>query len=178
MVVLILDNTLQPILNKDEVSSLFSHPLASFLSSEAPFPSEPESVEVAYHSYRDVRYINEDRKFRIHSFLTGREAGGIKPVFGLTSGILIDVATIGYDHPPEFELQPPNAPTMEERIASAILTQPIFRQAYVDEGMDPELSVGTVLQRIKEREKVQKTESRRPRSKSKERRQSKVRSRL
>jgi len=75
-------------LNKDEVSSLFSHPLASFLSSEAPFPSEPESFEVDYHTYRDISYKGDDgRKVRVHSFLTGREAGGIKPVFGLTSSV-------------------------------------------------------------------------------------------
>ena len=68
------------------MSSLFSHPLASFLSSDTPFPNEPESVEVTYHTYKDIRYKGDDgRKVRLHSFLTGREAGGIKPVTGLTS---------------------------------------------------------------------------------------------
>jgi len=144
-------------LNKEEVSSLFSHPLASFLSSDAPFPSEPESVEVDYHTYKDIGYRGDDgRKVRIHSFLTGREAGGIKPVFGLTSAILIDVATIGYARPPTFELQPPNSPTMEERIAYALLLHPTFRQAFIDEGMNAELSVGSILRRIKEREQAGK----------------------
>jgi len=157
VVVLILDKTLQPILNKDEVSSLFSHPLASFLSSEAPFPSEPESVEVAYYTYMDIRYRGDDgRKVRVHRFLTGREAGGIKPVFGLTAGILIDVATIGYARRPTFEIQPPNSPTMEERIASALLLHPTFRQAFIEEGMNPELSVGNVLRRVQEREQAAK----------------------
>lgn len=92
VVVLILDNTIQPILNKSEVASLFSHPLASFLSSESPFPGEPESVEVAYHTSEDWLWLGlgsraegDGRMVRAHSFLTGREAGGIKPVFGLTA---------------------------------------------------------------------------------------------
>ncbi|KIM77283.1 hypothetical protein PILCRDRAFT_24230, partial [Piloderma croceum F 1598] len=137
VVVLILDNSLDPILNRAEVSSLFSHPLASFLSSEAPFPSEPESVEVAYHTYKDIRYRgDEGRKIRIHSFLTGREAGGIKPVFGLTASILIDVAIAGYSRQPTYELRPPNSPTMEERIAYSMLLHPTFRKAFVDEGMN------------------------------------------
>jgi hypothetical protein len=82
--------------------------------------------------------------------LTGREAGGIKPVFGLTAAILIRVATIGYARVPTFEVQLPNAPTMEERIAHSLLTHPTFRQAYIDEGMNPELAVGSVLKPIQE----------------------------
>jgi len=159
VVVLILDNSLQPILNKAEVSSLFSHPLASFLSSEAPFPSEPESVEVDYHTYKDIRYRGDDgRKVRIHSFLTGREAGGIKPVFGLTASILIDVAAIGYARPPLFELEPPNAPSREERIARVMLLHPTFRKAFADEGINLELTAGSVLRRIEEQKKAKKSD--------------------
>ena len=47
---------------------------------------------------------------------------------------------------------------MEERIAFALLGHPTFRKAFADEGMNPELSVGSVLGRIKEREKVGKAE--------------------
>ena len=71
-------------LNDAEVASLFSHPLASFLTSTPPFPSEPESIEVEYHTYTDWVW-NGVGKVRSHRFLTGREAGGIKPVFGLTA---------------------------------------------------------------------------------------------
>jgi len=105
VVVLILDNTLrvrfftittcithrinhiflQPILNSDEVASLFSHPLISFLSSTPPFPSEPDTLEVPYHTAHDVRGGPVPQTYRVHQFLTGREAGGIKPVFGLTA---------------------------------------------------------------------------------------------
>lgn len=158
LVVLILDKSLQPALNKDEVSSLFSHPLASFLSSEAPFPSEPESAQTKYYTYNDIRYRWDDtRRMRLHRFLTGREADGIQPIFGLTSAILITVASIGYARPPSFELRPPNAPSAEETIASALLSHPTFRQAYLDEGMNPELSVGGTLRRIKEWERASKT---------------------
>ncbi|TFL00688.1 hypothetical protein BDV98DRAFT_109112 [Pterulicium gracile] len=181
VVVLILDNTLQPILNADEVTSLFSHPLSSFLSDEAPYPNEPEGVYVPYHTHVDlawpeggvrgardtlprsdldqqsgnprgpgggesIRAVREfqwqaddrdDRSIRTHAssnrrrpssakhapsdadgardstetapdtrqgkgfirmhrFLTGREAGGVKPVYGLTASILIRVAAIAH----------------------------------------------------------------------------------
>jgi len=76
-------------LNAAEVASLFSHPLHSFLSSTPPFPSEPESLEVPYHTYYDQDWAGppgkKPQKLRVHRFLTGREAGGIKPVFGLTA---------------------------------------------------------------------------------------------
>jgi hypothetical protein len=45
---------------------------------------------------------------------------------------------------------------MEERIAYALLQHPTFRKAFVDEGMNPELSVGNVLRRVKEREQAGK----------------------
>lgn len=76
-------------LNSAEVASLFSHPLASFFTSISPFASsEGESEEVPYHTYYDVETTgpNADKQaFRVHQFLTGREAGGIKPVYGLTA---------------------------------------------------------------------------------------------
>lgn len=45
---------------------------------------------------------------------------------------------------------------MEERIAHALLADPVFRQAYVDEGMDPEEAVGDILVRIRQREAKEK----------------------
>jgi hypothetical protein len=58
---------------------------------------------------------------------------------------------------------------MEERIAYAMLLHPTFRKAFVDEGMNPELSVGDVLRRVKERERAAKANERqlsaRPRGK-------------
>ncbi|GLB34335.1 putative NUDIX domain containing protein [Lyophyllum shimeji] len=138
VVVLILDNTLRPILNDAEVASLFSHPLASFLSTSPPFPAEPESLEVPYYSYKDWFMPGPNGvqwPSRAHSFLTGREAGGVKPVFGLTASIMIRVASIGYARTPEFEVQPPRAPKLEARLAWALLSRPEFREAYSKEGI-------------------------------------------
>ncbi|KAJ7599091.1 NUDIX hydrolase domain-like protein [Mycena floridula] len=136
VVVLILDNTLQPILNTSEVQSLFSHPLVAFLSSSPPFPAESELVEVPYHTYTDWDYVGDgQRKIRMHRFLTGREAGGIKPVFGLTASILIHTAMIGYAREPDFEVYPPRAPGWEERIAHGMLVHPVYREAAEKEGL-------------------------------------------
>ncbi|KAF9004221.1 hypothetical protein BDQ17DRAFT_1390265 [Cyathus striatus] len=140
VVVLILDNTLRPILNSSEVASLFSHPLASFLTTIPPFPSEPESVEVPYHTSFDFYSSgpNGEKEYtmKVHQFLTGREAGGIKPVYGLTAGMLIRVANIGYGREPDFEWHAPNAPTMEQRIAWALLSRPVFNEACKREKVD------------------------------------------
>lgn len=73
-------------LNAPEVAQLFSHPLPSFLSSEPPFPLDEETVELPYYSYVDIPYHGTPPgEIRMHRFLTGREAGGVKPVFGLTA---------------------------------------------------------------------------------------------
>ncbi|KAF7325257.1 Nudix hydrolase 15, mitochondrial [Mycena venus] len=139
VVVLILDNTLRPILNASEVASLFSHPLASFLSSSPPFPSESELVEVPYHTTSDGAYPGPNGKMfptRAHRFLTGREAGGIKPVFGLTAAIMIKAASIAHaPRLPEFEVSPPGAQSPEARIAWAVYSNPDFRDAYAREGV-------------------------------------------
>ncbi|TFK74521.1 hypothetical protein BDN72DRAFT_759902 [Pluteus cervinus] len=133
VVVLILDNTLRPMLNAAEVTSLFSHPLVSFLSSVSPFTSEPESVEVKYHTHVDHSSTGPNNAawtIRMHRFLTGREAGGIKPVFGLTAAMLIRVATVGYARTPDFEVQLAGSPSLEQRIAWALYSRPTFRQAF------------------------------------------------
>ncbi|KAJ7264192.1 NUDIX hydrolase domain-like protein [Mycena rebaudengoi] len=138
VVVLILDNTLRPILNTAEVASLFSHPLASFLSSSPPFPTESELAEVPYHTSGEWKYPGpngEMKTARYHRFLTGREAGGIKPVFGLTASILIRVATVGYATAPDFEVDHPEGQTAEERVAWTLLSNPAFKEAYEMEGI-------------------------------------------
>ncbi|KAJ3783330.1 NUDIX hydrolase domain-like protein [Lentinula aff. detonsa] len=209
VVVLVLDNTLQPILNAPEVTALFSHPLASFLSSTPPasiIRSEPELVELGddgsgyrYHTSNDwdwdgpplvldppenklskngsanrngkkrrsfsdsslrtfkrsdeneVKVSNEPvfrkRKFRMHQFLTGREAGGIKPVFGLTAAILIHTARAGYSPSPpalaspDFEVSAPDGASTSMRIAWAFYRPPtshrpnLLREALENEGL-------------------------------------------
>ncbi|TDL30152.1 hypothetical protein BD410DRAFT_759351 [Rickenella mellea] len=193
VVVLVLDTTARPVLNTPEVASLFSHPLASFLSSTTPFmlraPYSPKTpgyryrrppgeesedydndrvVEVGgvrrmrdrrqedthdddnlqveeaekdiehmepyshfqaeYHTYVDVPW-HDGRPIRMHRFLTGREADGVKPVFGLTAAILIKTATIGYARAPEFDLYAPGQPGMQERILHALRNGPKFQEA-------------------------------------------------
>ena len=72
-------------MNKAEVASLFSHPLKSFLHLDPPFATEPEMLEMKYHTYADYKSNTMSGKVRMHTFLTGREAGGTKPIFGLTA---------------------------------------------------------------------------------------------
>ncbi|KAG7449340.1 uncharacterized protein BT62DRAFT_945529 [Guyanagaster necrorhizus] len=139
VVVLIVDNTLRPILNSSEVASLFSHPLKAFVSSEYPLNAEIASLEVPHHTYQDYNLPpgpdGECRQLRVHWFLTGREAGGTKPVFGLTAAILIRVAMLSYAKEPDFEVEPPGAPTNEERIAWVMYSNPTFRKACETEGV-------------------------------------------
>ncbi|KAI0030515.1 NUDIX hydrolase domain-like protein, partial [Vararia minispora EC-137] len=146
VVVLILDNTLRPVLNQPEVALLFSHPLAGFLSITAPsIPSntDPEhdtehheldsaaelaAVELQYHTYTDMAWPfrpgaapePSGRATRLHRFLTGRETRGVKPVFGLTAAILIRVAQLGFGREPEFDMYAQGQPDMRTRVAWAV----------------------------------------------------------
>ena len=75
-------------MNQAEVAALFSHPLNGFLrDSDPPFPlaTEPEMLEMKYHTFVDYSSNTIPGKLRTHYFLTGREAGGTKPIFGLTA---------------------------------------------------------------------------------------------
>ena len=56
--------------------------------------------------------------------------------FPCIRAILIRTATIGYAREPDFEVKPPHAPTMEERIAWALLYRKVFREACDKEGVD------------------------------------------
>ncbi|KAL1743746.1 NUDIX hydrolase domain-like protein [Schizophyllum fasciatum] len=78
--------------------------------------------------------LRRQRKVRMHRFLTGREAGGTKPVFGLTAAILIHAASIGYGRKPEFELNPPGAPSWRERIEWALAKHPGFQLGHSERG--------------------------------------------
>ncbi|KAK0242863.1 NUDIX hydrolase domain-like protein [Armillaria nabsnona] len=159
VVVLIVDNTLRPILNSAEVASLFSHPLKAFVSSDYPLNAEMASLEVPHHSYKDHSLPpgpdGACRQMRVHQFLTGREAGGTKPVFGLTAAILIRVAMLGYRKEPDFEVEPPGAPTNEERIAWVMYSNPAFREACEVEGVEVEWeSVRRIAEEVVKRDKL------------------------
>ena len=93
VVLLVTDNTINPILNPHEVSHLFSMPLSAFLKI-TPVVKPPGGAGVVggagyyptYHSYRDIQW--GEARVRMHRFLTGREEDGIKPVYGLTAYVL------------------------------------------------------------------------------------------
>ena len=76
---------MQPILNEAEVSLLFSHPLAALLKTETQ-STDPATLEFDYYTYNDIKeWIGLPGSYRMHRFLTGRESGGIKPIYGLTA---------------------------------------------------------------------------------------------
>lgn len=57
-------------------------------SSETMSEGDEESIgggEGRYYQYRDVNWGEPGQKVRMHRFLTGREGGGVKPVYGLTA---------------------------------------------------------------------------------------------
>ena len=83
-------------MNQAEVAALFSHPLNGFLrDSDPPFPlaTEPEMLEMKYHTFVDYSSNTIPGKLRTHYFLTGREAGGTKPIFGLTACVPFLIST-------------------------------------------------------------------------------------
>ncbi|WVF69695.1 hypothetical protein IAT40_004474 [Kwoniella sp. CBS 6097] len=74
--------------------------------------------EGGYYGFRDVSW--GEGPVRMHRFLTGREALGVKPVYGLTAAILIRVATIGFNTNPDFAVLAPGQKDMQDRIAFEI----------------------------------------------------------
>ncbi|EEB90983.1 hypothetical protein MPER_10736 [Moniliophthora perniciosa FA553] len=111
-------------------------------------------IEVEYHTCYDydwdgppIRLVNaqgetkvQRRQVRMHRFMTGREAGGIKPVFGLTAGMLIHTARIGFAREPDFEADPPTAPTMEQRIAWMVIKEgSLLKEALIQENIKLDL---------------------------------------
>lgn len=49
---------------------------------------------------------------------------------------MIRVATIGYGRFPDFQVKTPETPSLDERIAWALLHRPVFRHACRNEGVD------------------------------------------
>ncbi|KAF8892002.1 hypothetical protein CPB85DRAFT_245624 [Mucidula mucida] len=121
VVVLIVDNTIRPILNTAEVALIFSPPFERFPIFRIVILSRTRraggSISYVSRLRPPCRSRRRRRQYRIHSFLAGREAGGTKPVFGLTASILIEAAMLGYGQP-DFEVQSPGAPTPQRRHAT------------------------------------------------------------
>ncbi|KAL5507696.1 PCD1 [Sanghuangporus vaninii] len=147
VVVLVLDKTIRPVLNQAEVSSLFSHPLKAFLSSDSPFPQEQHADEIPYYTYNDYPWYRDgqSRPIRMHRFLTGREAGGIKPVYGLTASILIRVAEVGFGRSADFEINAPGQPSMTERVDYALRSHPKFIEAFEEEELNAKSQSSHIL---------------------------------
>jgi len=93
-----------------------------------------------YHTYVEAPWSGSPpgqiRPLRFHRFLTGREAGGVKPIYGLTSSIMIRVARIGYKRRPDFEVKAPDQPSWNERIIYALKNKQDVREAAVRQGID------------------------------------------
>ncbi|GAA5971141.1 hypothetical protein JCM11641_004159 [Rhodosporidiobolus odoratus] len=108
IVCFVLDYSLKPELNQNEVADLFSFPLEGFLTSDARHPvlrsRFPAGFEgdTPYHSYEDYAWY-DGLPHRFHSFRAGSQ-----PVTGLTAEILIHVASIAYGQPADFALCAPN----------------------------------------------------------------------
>ncbi|SPO22349.1 related to coenzyme A diphosphatase [Ustilago trichophora] len=132
-VVFLTDHTIQPHLNPQEVDSLFSLPLVSFLYHNPPRPlrrslhlppsPDPEALrhmpanEVSpisdWHTCRDIIWLGGNR-IRRHTFWDERN-----PIRGLTSDILIRAAAIAYDEHPQFSLKSLGQPSQADLIKLA-----------------------------------------------------------
>lgn len=97
-------------------------------------PPPPPAKPTEYHTFHDMPW--GPTKVRIHSFLTGRESAGIKPIAGLTASILLEVAQIGYGIAPEgFNVDAPGQAGRRERIAWEMNRSERFTEALKREGI-------------------------------------------
>ena len=44
-----------------------------------------DDINAEYYTYHDLKWVDNEKKIRMHRFLTGKEGEGIKPIFGLTA---------------------------------------------------------------------------------------------
>lgn len=107
---------------------------ASLASSTAMRPTvDSRKLPVDYHTSRDMHW--GPTVVRFHTFLSGREASGTKPITGLTAAILLEVAQIGYGRSPAgFEGDAPGQASRRERIAYAINRDKVLGDAARAEG--------------------------------------------
>jgi len=96
-------------------------------SEPPPKPGEDDTTDVEYYSYRDISW--GQGPVRMHRFLTGREDGGIKPVYGLTAAILLHAAMVGYGREAEFPTRAPGERPMLQRIEYALENVPALAKA-------------------------------------------------
>ncbi|GAA5872976.1 hypothetical protein JCM8547_003278 [Rhodosporidiobolus lusitaniae] len=121
IVCFILDYSLRPELNHDEVADLFSFPLEGFLTSDpshplfhSRFPTTVLEGHKPYHSMEDYPWF-DGLPHRFHAFEAKPQ-----PITGLTAEILIHVASIAYGRPPDYPLFAPSELPQPQLIARAI----------------------------------------------------------
>jgi len=86
--------------NPGEVSAVFSVPLSCFLTSKG-----------GGYSCRDVEW-EPGIKYRLHFFdIKYRNDGVVYKVWGLTAGVLIQIAEMAYNRRADFLVNPPNCPS-------------------------------------------------------------------
>lgn len=95
-------------LNPQEVEAAFSVPLALFVDG----PSAPGWS----YSHRDARFGPGGPPFRLHFFeVPGEREGSTHCVWGLTAGLLIDVASVALGRQPAFQTNADAAPSLDYR---------------------------------------------------------------
>jgi 2-hydroxy-dATP diphosphatase / coenzyme A diphosphatase len=138
--------------------------MSAYVKFQATSTDALKSPERPYHTYHDHQW--HGLAIRTHSFLTGREAEGVKPIYGMTScasflsdlhatqtdafivcaasttrilwirAILIRTAQIGYARHPDFELYAPGQMNQDVRVANAMVKEESLRKACRDEGIE------------------------------------------
>ncbi|BEI83896.1 hypothetical protein CcaverHIS002_0405000 [Cutaneotrichosporon cavernicola] len=151
VVFLVVDRTLNPVLNPDEVVHLFSMPLAAFLHDRPaeipgwnfglsekvnPVPAgliKPPPIPMYANKQKEGEGV--DRCECTGSSRGGR-GGGVRPVYGLTAGILINAARTGFGQEPTFGEFAPGQMDMEDRLRFQIVSEGgQLRRAVEAEGM-------------------------------------------
>lgn len=126
-----------------------------------PPPAKPSPT--VYHSWYDTEW--GPTKVRLHTFLTGREASGAKPVAGLTASIILEVATIGYGREPVgFEVDAFGQANRRERIAYAINRVKKLQEAAQREKVQWDWEREERTERAKSGERLERLEGRSGRS--------------
>lgn len=118
VVCFLLDPTVKPTLNPSEVSNVFSHPLASFLTEQPPREHYvPYTVHNGTKPYRlqyDISWIHGS-PYRLFRF-----EGRLNPIWGFTADILIQTAMLAYGRQPEFERKAPGQMHRKELVRAAL----------------------------------------------------------
>jgi peroxisomal coenzyme A diphosphatase NUDT7 len=102
---------LQLKLNPDEVDAAFAVPLSLFVDGPGGGGGGSTAAPTAAcYWHRDARFGPRGPPFRLHFFDVQDHGGRTHTVWGLTAGLLIDVAEVALGRPPAFQVGPDAAP--------------------------------------------------------------------